>query len=301
MSKRTLCFDWCTLVGARKKKRKLYFEPDEHGLFICPVTTCLHEGYKSKRGLRKHVTNHHEWYFFFDCQPEVKREDAQPRQQVKYKASTHKQPSFSVDNGFGAKFTEWLQTPCGGIKSPKDAKQVAKRGMKYLMYCVGDSEDGIDAPDSYIDCCVGSPTMLMKFMKTIVEEWGLKSAGVITYLQAVTDMIDFRKCHGVTDSTIRLLAVTEVYLRRSKSSLYRKRNLEYSRDMSLESLIAQNSWASLEEVEKVIPHHSARYQDIYMRAGVDNGKRISVSELAFATCNERVGGQQSRRPHKTVG
>ena len=219
MTKRLLCVDWCSLVGARKKKRILHLEPDDDGSFICPVKSCLHDEYKSKRGLRKHINSKHEWYFYFDSQPDVKREDAQKRQPTKQKASTNHQPAFAVDQGCGLAFADWLTTPCGGGKNMKDAKQVAKRAMKYLMYCVGDSEDdGVCANDSYIDCCVGSPTMLMKFLKTVQEEWGLKSSGALSYMQAVTDLCDFRKCHGVPDSTLRLFAVTEVYLRRTKAT-----------------------------------------------------------------------------------
>ena len=283
MSKRTLCFDWSSLEGARKKKRKLSFEADDDELFVCPVSNCLHAGYKSKRGLRKHVNNLHEWFLFFDNQPLIKREDAQCRQVRKRKPSTHKQPAFSVKTGFGFDLVDWLQTPCGGGKSAKDAIQIARRGMKYLMFCVGDSEDGVSAPESYIDCCVGNATMLMKFLKLIMEDWMLKSAGAIGYLQAISDLCDFRKWHGVTDSTLRLFAVTEVYLRRSKSTLYRKRNLEYSRDLSLESLIAQKSWATMQEIEKVIPHHSRKYKEIFQKAGENDGKDVTVSDLAFAT------------------
>lgn len=283
MPNRTLCFNWGSLPGARKNKRRLQFEDAEDGYFVCPVSSCLHQGFKSKRGLRKHVNNQHEWYLFFDTQPEVKREDAQERRATKQKASTNKQPSFSIDSGSGAEFAAWLQTPCGGGKSKKDARQIAKRAMKYLMCCSGDNEDGLCAPETYIDCCVGSPTMLMKFLKVIDEEWGLKSSGAISYLHSVTDLLDFRKCHGVPDSTLRLFAATEVYLRRSKSSLYKKRNMEYSRDLSLESLIARKSWASLEEVEKVVPFHSERYREIFEKAGRDDGKDVTVSELAFAT------------------
>ena len=283
MSKRTLCFDWSSLQGARKKKRRLYFEEEENGIFICPVPTCLHEGYKSKRGLRKHVNNHHEWYLYFDSQPTVKREDAQPREPGRRKASTHKYPGFSVDSGCGAQFAGWLPTPCGGGKSTKDAKQIATRAMKYLMFCTGDSEDGLCAPESYIDCCLGSPTMLMKFLQVVVEEWGLKAAGALSYLHAITDLLDHRKCQGVPDTTLRLFAVMEVYLRRSKTTLYRKRNLEYSRDLSLEALMAQGSWATLDEIGKVIPHHSPRYQELFKQAGDPNSMQLTISELAFAT------------------
>ena len=283
MSKRTLCFDWSALQGARKKKRKLYFEEDTSGLFVCPVRSCLHEGYKSKRGLRKHVNTHHEWYLYFDVQPEVKREDACPREPNKRKATTHKQPGFSVEVGCGAEFCAWLLTPCGGGKTPKDAKQIAKRTMKYLMYCIGDSEDGYTAPDTYIDCCLGSPTMLMKFLQVLIEDWCLKAAGAISYLHSISDLVDYRKCQGLPDATLRLFAVTEVYLRRSKATLYKKRNLEYSRDLNLEQLIASNSWASLREMEEVIPFHSPRYKEIYTKADEKQEEVLTISELAFAT------------------
>ena len=158
MSSRMLCFNWFNLDGARKKKRKLYLEPDEDGIYLCPVIVCLHVGFKSQRGLRKHITNKHEWYYFFDTQPVVKREEAENLQPEKRKASTHKQPSFAIENGCGLEFVQWLQTPCGGGKLLKEAKQIAKRGMKFLICCVGDSEDGLCAPEYYIDCCIGSPT-----------------------------------------------------------------------------------------------------------------------------------------------
>ena len=281
MSKRTLCFNWCALQGARKKKRKLHLERDDNGIYICPVSCCLHVGFKSERGVRKHINSKHEWFFYFDSQPEVKREEAQNQQPEKRKASTHKQLAFSIDNGCGFDFVQWLQTPCGGGKKLKEAKQAAKRGMKFLMYSMGDSEDGVTAEESFIDCAVGSPTMLMKFLKLLLEEWRLKAAGTLSYLQAITDLCDFRKCHGVSDSVLRMFAVTEVYLRRSKSTLYRKRNVEYSRNLNLEALIAEESWATLEDMEKVIPHHSPKYQELFRKAGSNN--QLTVSELAFAT------------------
>lgn len=271
------------MPGARKKKRKLYLEEVDQGMYVCPVLGCLHESYKSKRGLRKHINTIHEWYLYFDTQPPVKREEAQPRQPSSRRASTHKFPGFSVQRGRGAVFSEWLQTPCGGGKSSKDAKQIATRAMKYLMSCAGDCEDGLCAPDSYIDCCLGSPTMLMKFLQTVFDEWGLKAAGALSYLQAITDLLDHRKCEGVPDATLRLFAVMEVYLRRSKTTLYKKRNIEYSRDLSLEALMAKGSWASLEEVEKVVPHHSPRYQELYRQAGDTTSPQLTVSEIAFAT------------------
>ena len=71
--------------------------------------------------------------------------------------------------------------------------------MKFLMSSLGENDDGTCAQDSYIDCCVGSPSMLMRFLRLIMEEWGLKSAASLAYMQAITDLCDFRKRHGVED------------------------------------------------------------------------------------------------------
>ena len=282
MTKRTLCVDWLSIEGASKKKRKLQLQADDDGIYGCPVKSCLHVGFKSQRGLRKHVDSKHEWYYYFDVQPSFRREEAKQRTPTRLKASTHKKLSFSIDKGAGLEFVQWLQTPCGGGKQLKEATQIAKRGMKFLMSALGENEDGVSAQDSYIDCCVGSPTMLMKFLKLIMEDWGLKSAAALAYMQAVTDLCDFRKCHGVPDSTLRLFAVTEVYLRRSKSTLHRKKNLEYSRNLDLETLIARDSWASLQDMEKVIPYHSPKYRYV-VKKGQSDGDPPNVSELAFAT------------------
>ena len=282
MSKRTLCIDWLSLAGANKSKRKLHLQADDGGIYSCPVKSCLHVGFKSQRGLRKHIDNKHEWYYYFDTQPSFRREEAKQRIPARLKASTHKKLSFSIDKGTGLDFVRWLQTPCGGGKQSKEAVQIAKRGMKFLMSSLGENDDGTCAQDSYIDCCVGSPSMLMRFLRLIMEEWGLKSAASLAYMQAITDLCDFRKCHGVEDSTLRRFAVTEVYLRRSRTTLQRKKNLEYSRNLDLESLIARDSWASLQDMEEVIPYHSPKYQYIVKKAK-SNDNPPTVSELAFAT------------------
>ena len=59
MSTRTLCIDWLSLAGANKSKRKLHLQADDGGIYSCPVKSCLHVGFKSQRGLRKHIDNKH--------------------------------------------------------------------------------------------------------------------------------------------------------------------------------------------------------------------------------------------------
>ena len=68
-------------------------------------------------------------------------------------------------------------------------------------------------------------------------------------------MIDFRKANGISDTTLRCFTVTEVYLRRAKENLRKRKNVECTRNLALETLIAKDSWATIEEMEQVIPYH----------------------------------------------
>ena len=125
-----------------------------------------------------------------------------------------------------------------------------------MMAVLGDSENGSNATSDYIDCCLGSPSTVMKFMHIMTTEWGLTSSAALNYLKAMSDLLDFRKAHGISDAVLRSFTVTEVYIRRGKENLRKRKVLEYGRNLDLESLIARDSWASIEEMEQVIPYHA---------------------------------------------
>ena len=282
MSKRCLSIDWKTIQGALTKRRKLHLNSDENGIYLCIVQSCLHIGFKSERGLRKHINTKHEWFYYFDKQPNFDRSEATKPEKRKLKASTHKQLAFSITDGSGYDFWKWLTTPFGGDRAPKEATQIARRGMKFLMYAMGENNDGEHAQDEFIDTVVGSPQMLMSFVKVIMEDWGLQASATLAYVKAINDLLDFRKASGVSDDVLRSFAVTEVYLRRGKFNLARRKNMEYSRNLDLESLIARKSWASLEQLEEVIPHHTHKYRYVVKKCK-DGKEDPTVSELAFAT------------------
>ena len=54
MRKRILNVDWRSVNGACQKKRILHLNVNGDGIFVCPINDCLHTGFKSIRGLRKH-------------------------------------------------------------------------------------------------------------------------------------------------------------------------------------------------------------------------------------------------------
>ena len=122
----------------------------------------------------------------------------------------------------------------------------------------------------------------MDFLKLITEEWGLQAGSSLAYMKAIGDLLDYRKACGVSDHSLRAFTVTEVYIRRGKENLGKKKKLDYGRNLDLETLIARNSWATLEEMEKVIPYHTPKYEYVWTKCN-DHVETPSVSELSFAT------------------
>ena len=284
MGKKFLNVNWRLIDGAVKHKRVLRLRANEDGNFMCPVDNCMHLGFRSCRGLRRHIDIRHSWLYWFEKEPVVKREQlvADPSK-VKCKALTHNVPSFSVTEGVGADFHRWLRAPLGGGKSNREATQSAKRAMKFLLHVMGDDcvENSL-ASIEFIDCAVGSASTITKFMETITMQWQMSSSGALNYLKSISDLVDFRKSQGCPDDVLRAFTVTEVYLRRGKDNLRKKKAVEYSRNLDLESLIMKDSWCDLEDMDKVIPFHAKRFKDVHDKCK-DPAASPSTTDLAFAT------------------
>ncbi|XP_066924531.1 uncharacterized protein [Clytia hemisphaerica] len=279
---RRLQVNWKSLVGAAHGKRTLKLRPNQRDLYTCPIKLCLHGDFKSCRGLRKHINTKHPWYYYFDEQPEVKREDMTDFPVAPKRASTAGKPSFSLDEGIGRDFLTWLGTSCGGGKSNKEARQIGKRAMKYFMHAMGNNENDIDLTNEFVDCCLSSASIFISFLKVIEEEWKVGPSGAVNYVKCITDFIDFRKANGVSDNTLRCFTVVEVYLRRANENLRKKKNLDCNRNLDLETLIARNSWATLEEMEVVIPFHMKQFKKIIEKCSESHEARfLTKGELVF--------------------
>ena len=124
--RRVLFVNWQAMDGAAQGKRRLHIRNNDKGTFTCPVKLCLHADFRSNRGLRKHIDNKHPWFYYFEEQPEIKREEIELIQPAIKTASTLNIPSFSIDEGRGNDFLTWLETTCGGGKSYREEKQICK-------------------------------------------------------------------------------------------------------------------------------------------------------------------------------
>ena len=95
MSKKILNVDWKEIAGAAVKKRILKLKRNEEDIYPCPVASCLHLGFKSDRGARKHVNTMHPWYLYFDQQPLIDRREFVNKELAKRKSTTHNMPAYS--------------------------------------------------------------------------------------------------------------------------------------------------------------------------------------------------------------
>ena len=277
--------DWSAVENARKVKRVLALKKDEDDCYHCPVINSDHSGFTSKRGCRKHVDDIHPWYFYFDKNPgrDISDENtsSSSTQDLEKKTCTINMPSYPVNSGVALEFSSWLAVICGGGISRSQSQQTASGAMKFLKFCSGEDEDELTS--SFIDYCLGCPGLITDFAEVLKNEWKIGSSAQLSYLHAISDLIDFRKGHEASADALRNFATSEVYLTHGKKFLARQKKMEWSRDLDLDSLISANCWASLEEMEKVIPYHLDEFKYVVEKCKYFPLHEVSLQSLTFAT------------------
>ena len=61
-----------------------------------------------------------------------------------------------------------------------------------------------------MDFCLCLPSLLFKFIDFLQEECKLGHGGRLGYVDAISELIDFRKVNGASDAVLRKLSVTEL-------------------------------------------------------------------------------------------
>ena len=271
---------WCTIDGAKSNLQKLYLGENDVGVYRCPIDSCEHPGFKSKCDCRKHIDQKDSWYYYFDNEPfdssnALKEVHHKPVASKKL-ADTAKKPRFPIDHGAGQEFSIWLSAACGGGMSRAQAKRIATRVMKFLKCCNEDEED--DLSTDFVDYCLRSLSLITKFVEYMMEEWKLSSSAQISYLQAISDMIDCRKSQGISANTQRNFTIAEIYICRGKRTLTRRKWIKWSVELTVENLEAVNAWATLEELQQVIP-----YTEVLQKCKKELNSDVPSRDLTFAT------------------
>ncbi|KAK3740785.1 hypothetical protein QZH41_001235 [Actinostola sp. cb2023] len=182
-------------------------------------------------------------------------------------------------------FEAWLTGSGGGCKSTRQAQQIVRRSFKYLKFCFeDDDEDEGDLSWDLVDFSLSSPNFLFKFVDVMQSDWGLGHAGRLGYLDSISDLIDFRKAHGVaSDAVLRNLTATEVYLKRARRTVSKMMRLQWTSDLDIDTALeSKGHWATLDELLHVVTYHLPRYETV-TKLCKEKAKKATPSDLSFAT------------------
>ena len=287
MNKRGVEIDWSKLPNASPKPKRLHLEEDDSdGLFHCPVQGCKHDGFTTQRGCRKHAKNKHRWYFYFDEKPNITQIEACQEQSNKTDSNDDKSSlkirralSFDMSSKIAQDFLSWLTDSGGGCKSDRQAHQIVSRCLKFLKFCCEEDED---LTFEIVDFSLCSPSLLFKFVDMMQDEWSLGHAGRIGYVDAIAEMGDFRKVNGASESVLRGLSCTELYLKKVRKTISKMMRLQWTSEFDIDALEAKGHWATLEELLEVVGRYLPRYESV-RKSCKDNPGSISPFDLSFAT------------------
>ena len=104
----------------------------------------------------------------------------------------------------------------GGYKKDDAAQQIVTRCFKFLRFC---SEDEDVLRFYMVDFGLCSPNLLFKFIDYLQDECKLGHSGRLGYIDATSEMIDFRKLHGASEAVFRNFSATELYLKRARKTV----------------------------------------------------------------------------------
>ena len=278
--------NWSDIDGASPKPKRLHLEKDEaDSLYHCPIQECDHDGFQSQRGCRKHVNTKHSWFFYFNEKPDSKEIDfamentTQDRTSEATKHAVKLLPSFSSSCDIGEVFTKWLTGSGGGCKKDRTAQQIVTRCLKFLRFCCEDEEE---LTFDVVDFSLCSPNLLFKFIDYLQDECKLEHGGRLGYIDAISEMIDFRKLHGASEAVLRKFSATELYLKRARKTVAKMMRLQWTQDFDIETLEARGHWATMEELLEVVKFRLPRYENT-VKICKSSPAQVNPSDLTFAT------------------
>lgn len=187
--------DWKNIDGAFQKKRRLHLPQDSDGRYECPVSHCEHSRFQSQRGCRKHVSKTHGWFYYFDEPPTQVIDNSKISDVLQdHENTTHGSISPDVLKTclFTKAFHQWLTSCAGGGRSKSHADQVLSKILKFVGFCTDDINDAyIEA--AQINYSIRSVQCIRAFLEFLGNEQGLASTGMIAYIKALFELIDYIK------------------------------------------------------------------------------------------------------------
>jgi len=143
-------------------------------------------------------------------------------------------------------------------------------------------EDEEELSFEVLDFSLCSHSLLFKLIDYLQDECKLGHGGRLGYIDAISELIDFRKINGASDTVLRNLSSTELYLKRARKTVAKMMRLQWTQDLDIETLDASGHWATMEELLEVVTFHLPRYENTVKTCKTISGQ-VSPSDLTFAT------------------
>ena len=116
-------------------------------------------------------------------------------------------------------------------------------------------------------------------LKRQVGYWTL---GTNMLCSCISDLLDFRKFNRPPASVLQNFAVTEVYVKRAPKYLAKDMRSNWTSELDIETLESRRSWATLSEVQSVIPFHMERYESVLQNC-MTCPSSVRPGDVTFAT------------------
>ena len=104
---------------------------------------------------------------------------------------------------------------------------------------------------------------MFKFIDYLQDECKLGHGGRFGFIHvdAISELIDFRKFHGASESVLRKFSATELYLKRARKRVAKKMRLQWTQDLDMETLEVRGDWVTMEELLEVVKFHLPHYEN----------------------------------------
>ena len=191
-------------------------------------------------------------------------------------------PMFSKSTNIAVVFRDWLHSPGRGGKSYSQCDQIACKVLKYIKFCCDDVSCSWDVPESVVYYCIGSVSLMSEFVENLQSKWNVGFSGIIGYMNALSHMLDYRRSQTLCTDNIPVFIAAEIYLDRVKKCLSKQMRVQWNVVLSVDYLNSINCWASLTDLQSVIPYHADKFTQILLNSGNLDGQ-IPAHDLSFVT------------------
>ena len=89
---------------------------------------------------------------------------------------------------------------------------------------------------------------MFTFIDFLQDECKLGHGGRLDNMDAISELIDFKKINGASDAVLRKLSLAECYTKRAHKTVSKMKRLQWTHDLDIETLEAKGHWATMEEL-----------------------------------------------------